>query len=97
MDNLYYTPPTDKQFDEVKKKAIEIWNTYDDTHGYRSEKVDAVNYLKNVTDNVMVIIAMFDVYNQAKLASMLSNETRMAISLRMIAGGNSHQFNPFLI
>lgn len=29
MTKLYYQPPTDKQFNELKKKAIKIWQTYD--------------------------------------------------------------------
>ena len=97
MNNLYYQAPTDEQFNEVKAKAIEIWDTYDNTYGYRDEKVDRIKDLKNIDDNVMYIIAMFDGDNQAKLAGMLSDETRQQISLRMIAGGNPPQFNPFLI
>lgn len=97
MDNLYYKPLTDEQFEEVKSKSIKIWKTYDDTHGYATEKIERVNKITNLQDNAMSIIAMFDLQNQAKLSRALSEETRKAISDRMVAGGNPPMFNPFLI
>lgn len=97
MDNLYYQPPTDEQFNELKAKAIEIWQTYDDTYGYATEKVDRIKDIKNVGDNFMYMVAMFDIQNQAKLSRKLSEETRLAVSQRMIAGGNPPEFNPFLV
>lgn len=97
MKNLYYEPPTDEQFKEVMEKAIVIWQTYDNTYGYVDEKLDRLRGMGNFGDNVMTIVAMFDIFNQAKLAKMLSDETRKAISLRMIAGGNPPEYNPFLI
>ena len=97
MSNLYYEPPTDEQFNEVKDKTTEIWNSYPDEFGYRSEKLNRIKYTENVGDNVMFLIAMFDIENQAILANKLSAETRKAISDRMIAGGNPPEYNPFLI
>lgn len=38
MTKLYYTPPADKLFDELKKSALEIWGGYDEP--YRTEKRD---------------------------------------------------------
>ena len=89
MSRLYYTPPTDKQFNELKEKAIEIWKTYDDTHGYASGKIDRIKDTKNIADNFMYMVAMFDIVNQAKLAMKLSEETRIAVRERMIEGGAS--------
>ena len=96
MINLYYEPPTDKQFEEVKAKSIEIWNTYDNTYGYASEEIDSIKDLKNISDNVMSIIGRFDMVNMGKLADRLSRDTRKAISDRMIAGGNPPEYNPFI-
>jgi len=87
MTDLYYTAPTDKVFNEVRLKAIEIWRTYDDEYGYASGKVERITDLKNVQDNVMYIIAMFDSCNQHALAGKLSEEARGAIRGRLIAGG----------
>lgn len=96
MDNLYYTPPTDEAFNELKEKAIEIWNTYDDRFGYASEKINAIKDIKNIGDNFMYMVAMFDGDNQAKLARKLSKNTCEAVNERMVAGGQPAQFNPFM-
>ena len=92
---LYYTPPTDEQFNELKEKAIEIWQGYDDAHGYATEKINAIKDIKNVSDNFMYIVAMFDIFNQEKLAEKLSFETRKAVRDRMIDGGNSPEYIKF--
>ena len=59
---LYYTPSTDEQFNELKEKAIEIWQGYDDTHGYATEKINAIKDIENVSDNFMYMVAMFDIF-----------------------------------
>ena len=87
VPKLYYTPPSDEIFEEVKEKAIEIWKGYDNTYGYQDEKVNRIKDLQNVEDNVMYIVAMFDLGNQTKLANALSHPARMAIKARMIDGG----------
>ena len=77
MDNEdYYTAPSDEVFKEIKEKAIEIWQTYDDTYGYATEKIDRVKEIKNVKDNWDFIVGMFDSTNQAKLVNKLSPEAR---------------------
>ncbi len=94
-EKLYYTAPKDEQFNELKEKAIEIWKTYDDTHGYSSGKIDRIKDIKNFRDNFMYIVAMFDIQNQVKLAEKLSKETRIAVRERMIDGGNSPEYIKF--
>jgi len=89
MAKLYYEAPTDEIFNEVKEKAIEIWKTYDDTYGYASEKVGRIKDIGNVRDNVMFMVAMFDILNQRRLSALLSKEARQAIRDRMIDGGGS--------
>lgn len=96
MSKLYYTLPADNHFREVKEKASEIWNTYDNQYGYADEKLDAISNLKNVGDNFMYIVAMFDIFNQRKLAGILSNETRNEIAIRIKDGGMEDIDNPFL-
>ena len=95
MSKLYYTPPEDSQFEELKEKAIEIWNTFDNEFGYVDEKVNAIKGITNVKDNFMYIVDMFDIENQAKLRYKLSAETRLAVRERMISGGQLEHFNPF--
>ena len=95
MEKLYYTAPSDEIFEEVKQKAIEIWSEYDNTYGYASEKTDRIKDIKNIQDNVMFIVAMFDSNNQKKLAEKLSEEARKALRERMIDGGNPESMISF--
>jgi len=92
MPKLYYTPPADKEFNELKEKAIEIWNTYSNEFGYVDEKVGRIKDIKNIKDNFMYMVAMFDMNNQLKLAEKLSEETRKEVRERMIDGGNSPEY-----
>ena len=87
MSKLYYTPPTDNQFNELQSKAREVWFEMDSEHSYLQEKVSKVDGLQNVGDNFMYMVAMFDGNNQRKLANKLSEPTRIAVRERMIDGG----------
>ena len=92
MTKLYYTEPKEEQFEELKSKAIEIWSEYDDTYGYATEKINAIKDIKNIQDNFMYMVAMFDMNNQRKLANKLSEETRLSIRERMIDGGQPEEY-----
>ena len=72
----YYTAPSDEVFNEIKEKSIEVWQTYDDTYGYASEKIERVNSISNYKDNWGSIVGMFDSPNQHKLLAKLSDEAR---------------------
>ena len=89
MPTLYYTAPSDEIFEEVKKCAIEVWGAYDDTYGYATEKIVRIKDISNIGDNMMFIVAMFDVLNQRKLADLLSLEAYQAITERVISGGDN--------
>jgi hypothetical protein len=93
MENSYYTAPSDEIFGEVKHEALKIWSTYEDP--YKSEKISRIEDLQNVSDNVMYIVAMFDLTNQTKLAAHLSEKARTAIRERLVAGGAEDYYNPF--
>lgn len=95
---LYYTPPSDEQFNELKKAAIELWTTRypeETSPFYAKEKVDRIKDIQNVSDNFMYMVAMFDSENQRILAANLSEPTRKAVRDRMIAGGNAEFMVPF--
>ena len=85
-DDLYYEPPSNQVFEEMKRLAIEIWNTYSDEFGYRSEKVDKIKDLENAGDNFMYIFAMFDHINQSKLIASASSELKKEILDRLPDG-----------
>ncbi len=98
MAELYYTPPTDDLFIELKEAAMELWKEVDsdnDKYGYATEKVNRIKDIQNVSDNFMYIVAMFDDNNQRKLANKLGSETRTAIRERMIDGGTPEFLVPF--
>lgn len=88
---LYYTPPSDEIFNEVKEKCMRLWEIVDtdnDQFGYATEKKNRIKDIPNVQDNVMYMVAMFDIHNQRKLANILSLEARHAIRDRMVDGRN---------
>lgn len=97
MDNSehYYSAPSEEAFEELKKAAIKIWNTYDDDPSYADEKISRIEDLKNIKDNFMYMVAMFDSSNQEKLARMLTEATRKEVRSRMVAGGNPSYMIPF--
>lgn len=85
--SLYYTPPSDKTFEEVKKIAMDLWVEIDsdkNKFGYTTEKQGRIKDLKNVEDNVMTIIAMFDTSNQNLMLEKLSDDARSEVVARLI-------------
>lgn len=86
-DRLYYQPPSDAIFTDLKKAAMRIWLGYDDEFGYATEKVNRIKDLKNVGDNFMFMIAMYDSSNQRKLFASINEDTKQAVRARLLDGG----------
>ena len=84
---LYYTPPPDENFEELRAAAMKLWSTMGDEPTYSQEKISRIKDIKNVGDNFMYIAAMFDAGNQRRLAALLSPETCRLVRERMIDGG----------
>lgn len=76
---LYYTAPSDDMFNEIKGAAMLIWESYDNTYGYATEKLNRVRDIQNIDDNYMYIVAMFDSDNQDKLFGILNPLTTARI------------------
>lgn len=93
LDNLYYKPPSDEIFNEIKEAATKIWSGYEDP--YKTEKINRIKDIGNVQDNAMYMVAMFDLTNQRKLADLLSLDACAAIRERMEAGGAEPYFIVF--
>ena len=72
---MEHSTPSEEIFNDMKKAATEIWNTYDDTYGYRAEKLNRINSIQNYADNAMVAYRMFDGSNQDKMRALVSAET----------------------
>jgi hypothetical protein len=66
--------PNQEIFDEMKSIATDIWNTYDNTYGYVTEKLDRINSFGNIQDNAMVFYRMFDHINKATFRDRASNQ-----------------------
>lgn len=92
---IYYTPPPNGCFNELKKEAIKLWKTHDNTYGYVDEKVERIERIQNVSDNFMYIVAMFDNNHHTKLAQLLTEDTRKEIRVRMVDGGMPSYLIPF--
>ena len=98
MSELYYTAPSDEQFNELKERAMELWVTgypEETSPHYAKEKVARIKDITNVSDNFMYIVAMFDIHNQRKLANLLGDDTRQSVRERMIDGGQPEEYVVF--
>lgn len=75
--------PSEEIFQEIKVKSCYIWQQYDNTYWYVTEKVEYIDSLKNIGSNAMTIVSMFDTKNQAKLLRILSDEAVKFLFPRM--------------
>lgn len=87
--NLYYKAPSDESFDDMKQAARAIWNTYKDP--YKTEKLERIKNVGNISDNFMYLLAMFDNINQRKVAKLLKEDTVEDLRERLLAGNNGDQ------
>ncbi len=85
---LYYTPPSDECFEDLKKSAISLWSTMGDEPSYSKEKIGRIKDIANIKDNFMYMFAMFDINNQRKVGASIRDETREAINERLVSGGS---------
>lgn len=86
--NLYYTPPSDECFEDMKTSCLAVWSEMDDTYGYATEKMDRVRDIKNIEDNFVYMFAMFNFKNMSKVIKTLHPKTKAALKERLIEGGD---------
>lgn len=67
--------PSNEIFEDLKQGAIKVWNKYDDTYGYATEKKDKVNSITNYADNWYTFLGMMDSTNQSELLTYITQET----------------------
>lgn len=75
-----YKAPSTEIFNEMKQAAKTVWSSYDNTHGYVTEKHESIDRLENIGDNTMVFYRMFDTWNQTSMLALLSIESQLYIS-----------------
>lgn len=88
MTKIYYKPPSDECFENMRSAALTTWSKYKKEPTYYEEKTSRLKVIGNVGDNFMYIFASFDDRNQQECASYLTDETKHQVMLRMIDGGN---------
>lgn len=66
--------PSQEIFEEMRRIATQIWQTYDNTYGYVDEKLNYINSISNIQDNAMVMWRGFDHWNQQRFAQQASPE-----------------------
>lgn len=73
----YYTPPSQKTFDEIKQAALLIWSNpnYGFHESYIAEKLLSIQ-IENIKDNYAHIIGQFDADKQRALIALLSEDAR---------------------
>jgi len=76
----YYDAPSDEVFNEIKQAAIAIWETYDDTYGYATEKINSIKDITNVRDNWGYMVGMFDQDNQLKLFMAIGDDAKQKMA-----------------
>lgn len=83
MEDLFYIPPSKELFDEIKRESIKLWNTYDDTYGYATKKIERIKDLENHSSNGIWMVQMFDIHNIHRLMKWLSPKWREFIASRL--------------
>ena len=66
-------------FDEMSKLAINIFDKYDDTYWYATQKKDFIKSIENKNRNIFIIYRMLDYENQTILYSSATEELRKLI------------------
>ena len=95
MNNkLYYTPPSNKVFEDLRTQSISLLETISDGY-YKKEKLCIVKEATNTEGVFMLLVSMFDLRNQKVLSSMVTDETSLEIRDRMIDGQTNKMFINF--
>lgn len=84
--DYFYKPPPDECFDELKSVCIRFWETFDDTFGYATKKINQIKDLPNEGSNFMGMVQMIHPLSRKIIAKNLSIETRNYISVKFNMG-----------
>lgn len=96
---LFYTPPKDEYFEELKSICIRFWEVFPENRleqDYVKSKIDQIKNLKNEGSNFVMMVQMIHQNSRKVLAKCLSLETRNEISMR-IYGFDDNEFDSFNI
>jgi hypothetical protein len=94
---LFYTPPREESFNELREVCIRFWNTFDDKFGYATEKIDRIKDLPNDGPNFVMMVQMIHPVAREVISKLLSLETRNEISMRLYGWEKEDEFDFFNI
>jgi hypothetical protein len=94
---IYYKPPKQEYFDDLKSSCIRYWKTFDNDFGYTDEKIKTLESLENVGGNFMTMVKMIHPLAWEVIAELVTLETRVHISVRLEDGGDSLETDFFNI
>jgi hypothetical protein len=93
---LFYTPPKDECFEELKTICIRFWRTFDEVE-FVDEKINRIKDLKNEGCNFVMMVQMIHAVSREFIAKSLSLETRNEISMRLHGWETENEFDFFNI
>ena len=94
---IYYKPPKQEYFDDLKSACIRYFKTFDNDFGYADEKIKTLESLENVGGNFMSMVKMIHPLAWEVLAELVTLETRVHISSRLEDGGHNLETDFFNI
>lgn len=93
---LFYTPPRDECFEELRTICIRFWKSFED-FDFCQEKIDRIKDLPNESCNFVTMVQMIHPVSRQFISKCLSLETRNAISMRLYGWEKENEFDPFNI
>lgn len=70
------TPPSDKAFEEIKAKSILLWMACGESKEIIKQNIALLGDIKNIKNNALCIVEMFNEENRRKLLHSLSEEAQ---------------------
>jgi hypothetical protein len=93
---LFYTPPKNEYFEELKSVCIRFWRSFDEVE-YVEEKISRIKNLENSGCNFVMMVQMIHPVSRELISKLLSLETRNEISMRMYGWEQENEFDFFNI
>ena len=93
---LFYKPPKDECFEELREICIRFWRSFDEVE-YVEEKINRIKGLKNEGCDFVMMIQMIHPVSRELIAKLLSLETRNEISMRLYGWETENEFDFFNI
>jgi len=96
---LFYTPPKDSVFDELKRACLKFWTVCfkEDGSDYVDEKVNRIKNLENEGSNFISMVQMIHPNSRILIAKQLSYKTKYEVSRRLYGSGSEDEYDHFSV